>query len=135
MEYRVKLAIPAKAEYVVLARLTLVGLLRPRGYSDDAIDDLKLALTEACSESVRRSRGEEGEQIYLCFALLDDRAIVQVSMATWRCSVDEIDEGQPLMFTERGMRIALIRAMADEFELRLSSDDGATLLFTKLCDA
>ena len=51
----VKLDIPAKAEYVVLGRLALAGLLRVRGYSEDAVADLKLALTEACSNSVRHA--------------------------------------------------------------------------------
>ena len=51
----VTLDIPAKAEYVVLGRLALAGLLRSRGFSDDAVADLKLALTEACSNSVRHA--------------------------------------------------------------------------------
>ncbi|MEX2254462.1 MAG: hypothetical protein WEC34_03390, partial [Acidimicrobiia bacterium] len=47
----VRLSIPAKAEYITLSRLALSGLSRVRPLSDEVLADLKLALTEACSNS------------------------------------------------------------------------------------
>ena len=49
----VRLTIPARAEYITLCRLALTGIARVRSLSDELLADLKLALTEAASNSVR----------------------------------------------------------------------------------
>src|ERR671922_2615158 len=51
----VRLTIPAKAEYITLGRLALSALARVRPLSEEALNDLKLALTEACTNSVRHA--------------------------------------------------------------------------------
>jgi serine/threonine-protein kinase RsbW len=58
----VRLTIPAKAEYITLVRLALSGLSQLRPLSDETLGDLKLAVTEACSNSVRHAYrdGREG---------------------------------------------------------------------------
>ena len=54
----VRLTIPARAEYITLCRLALTGLARLRPISEELVADLKLALTEATSNSVRHAYGE-----------------------------------------------------------------------------
>ena len=74
MDDFVRLDIPARAEYVVLGRLALSGFLRGcEGFSDDAVADLKLALTEACSNSVRHAYDHDEGQVHLGFTMYDDR--------------------------------------------------------------
>ena len=51
----VRLTIPAKAEYITLGRLALTGLSRLQPVREETLADLKLALTEACSNSVRHA--------------------------------------------------------------------------------
>jgi len=51
----VRLTIPARAEYITLCRLALTGIARVRELSDEVLADLKLALTEATSNSVRHA--------------------------------------------------------------------------------
>ena len=53
----IRLTIPAKPEYITLGRLALTGLvrLRPEPLSQEVLGDLKLALTEACTNSVRHA--------------------------------------------------------------------------------
>ena len=55
----VALTIPAKAEYIVLSRLALSGLARARALEPALVADLKLALTEACSNVVRHAYKEQ----------------------------------------------------------------------------
>ena len=56
----------------MLGRLALSGLLRSRGYSEDAVADLKLALTEACSNSVRHAYDHDEGQVHLEFTVHSD---------------------------------------------------------------
>jgi len=59
--FAVRLCVPAKPEYISLGRLALTGLSRLRSFPDDVLADLKLALTEACTNSVRHAYdGGEG---------------------------------------------------------------------------
>ena len=50
-----RLSIPAKPEYVVFSRLVLTGLARTTEIDEETLGDLKVAVTEACSRSVRAS--------------------------------------------------------------------------------
>jgi serine/threonine-protein kinase RsbW len=129
----VLLTIPAKAEYITLSRLALSGLARVRVFSDDTLADLKLALTEACSNSVRHAYGNGQGHVDISFELLDDRLIVEVAddgpgfepAAGDKAIEDELSEG--------GLGIAIIRSVADEVEFGDGPGGrGSRLRFVKL---
>ena len=75
----VRLRIPAKAEYITLGRLALTGLSRLQELSEETLADLKLALTEACSNSVRHAYrdGREGT-VEIVYELRPDRLTIEV---------------------------------------------------------
>lgn len=143
MDNLVRLEIPAKAEYVVLARLALAGLLRQQRFSEDAVTDLKLAITEACTNSVRHARkanGEGGSLIHVSLAMGADRVVMVVeddgSGLEEERACDE--PGRPNgggLPTEGGMGMCIIRAVVDEFLLERPEAGGTRLTLTKLCDA
>ena len=137
----VKLDIPARPEYVVLGRLALAGLLHSRGYSEDAVADLKLALTEACSNSVRHAYDDDGDgQVHMAFTMHDDRVVIEICDDGAGFDADEVDcpecatiPGLPK--GEGGMGISIIRAVVDCLDVRKQRDGGTSLVFTKLRDA
>jgi len=136
----VNLDIPAQAEYVVLGRLALAGLLRGRGYSEDAVADLKLALTEACSNSVRHAYDHDDGQVHLSFVLHDDRVIIRIRDEGAGFREDEEDcpacRAIPeIKLGDGGMGISIIRAVVDEFSLERPPEGGTVLVLTKRCDA
>jgi serine/threonine-protein kinase RsbW len=129
----VRLTIPAKPEYITLSRLALSGLSRVRALPDDTLADLKLALTEACSNSVRHAYGDDEGRVDISFELRDDRLIVEVAddgsgfepAAPGKNGDEELSEG--------GLGIAIIRSIADEVEIGGGADGrGSRLRFTKL---
>ena len=128
----VLLTIPAKPEYITLSRLALSGLSRVRPFADDTLADLKLALTEACSNSVRHAYGDGHGHVDISFELREDRLIVEVAddgsgfePAAAREAADELVEG--------GLGIAIIRSIADEVEIGGGPDGrGSRLRFVKL---
>jgi serine/threonine-protein kinase RsbW len=129
----VHLTIPAKPEYITLSRLALSGLARVREFSEDTLSDLKLALTEACSNSVRHAYGNGEGHVDISFELLDDRLIVEVAddgsgfepLAGERAFEEELTEG--------GLGIAIIRSIADEVEFGDGTGGrGSRLRFVKL---
>lgn len=116
--YVVRLTIPAKPEYVTLGRLALVGLARTRPLSEEVLADLKLALTEAASNSVRHAYGEKGGHVDIRYELTGDRLAIEVSDEGGGFEADRASElGELEDLTEGGLGIAIISSIADELEL------------------
>ena len=65
----VRLTIPAKAEYITLVRLALSGLSGLRPLSDETLGDLKLAVTEACTNSVRHGYNDGDGTVEVVYEL------------------------------------------------------------------
>ena len=130
----VRLTIPAKAEYIGLSRLALAGLSRVRAFSDETLADLKLALTEACSNSVRHAYdGGEGH-VDISFELRDDRLIIEVADDGTGFEPGQVDgNGGDEELSEGGLGIAIIRSISDEVEIGGGPDGrGSRLRFVKL---
>jgi serine/threonine-protein kinase RsbW len=131
----VRLTIPAKAEYITLVRLALSGLSRLRPLSEETLGDLKLAVTEACSNSVRHGYGDLGEgTVEIRYELRPDRFVVEVADdgPGFDAQGDRVDEED---LEEGGLGIAIIRAVSDEFETgERSRGRGSRLRFVKFLD-
>lgn len=106
----VKLTIPAKPDYVVLARLALSAVCRLAPLELEAAADLKLAITEAATFLMggdrRAESREDGEapQMTFAFNLADEEIVVEVT-------------GEPLPTIseeERELSKAIIDATADD---------------------
>jgi hypothetical protein len=123
----VSLAIPAKPDYVVLARLALSAVCRLSPLTPEEVADLKLAITEAATyimggERRMSSRADEPagtERLTFTFDLGDDELRLGVSGEELPTVSDD----------ERELSVALIRATVDSFEYA----DG-TMRLTKHLD-
>src|SRR3954471_10403056 len=74
----VRLSIPAKPEYITLGRLALTALVRLRDLTDEVVGDLKLALTEACTNSVRHAYADGDGAVEIVYHLQPGRLEVEV---------------------------------------------------------
>lgn len=130
----VRLTIPAKPEYITLSRLALTGLSRVRPLPDATLADLKLALTEATSNSVRHAYGDGEGHVEISFELLEDRLIVEVSDdgSGFEPAAGEANGSGEEELSEGGLGIAIIRSVADELEIGSGPQGGSRLRFTKL---
>jgi serine/threonine-protein kinase RsbW len=127
----VRLTFPARPEYITLCRLALTGISRLRPVSEEVLADLKLALTEAASNSVRHAYGEDGGLVEIVYELHPDRLVIEVT--------DEGGGFQPApahadseSLSEGGLGIAIIRAIADDVEIgSRPNGKGSRLRFIK----
>ncbi|HEY3920616.1 MAG TPA: ATP-binding protein [Gaiellaceae bacterium] len=128
----VRLCIPAKPEYITLGRLALTGLSRVRQFPDDVLADVKLALTEACTNSVRHAYdGGEGT-VEILYELHADRLVVEVTDSGEGFDHERVEADDSGELTEGGLGIAIIRALADEIEIGGRNGGGSRLRFVKL---
>ena len=130
----VRLTIPAKPEYITLSRLALSGLSRVRPFADETLADLKLALTEACSNSVRHAYDDDEGHVSISFELRDDRLVIEVADdGTGFVPKATGKNGDEAELSEGGLGIAIIRSIADEVEIGGGANGrGSRLRFVKL---
>ena len=129
----IRLRIPAKPEYITLCRLALTGLAQLRAMGEETTADLKLALTEAVSNSIRHAYGPNGGgSVEITYELEADRLGIEV--------VDDGEGFDPLEtpplegeeLSEGGLGIAIIRTIADDFTIESKPGArGSRLSFAK----
>jgi anti-sigma regulatory factor (Ser/Thr protein kinase) len=119
----VSLTIPAKPDYVVLARLALSAVCRLAPLELEAAADVKLAITEAASflmggdrRAASREDGEAQSTLTFMFHLGDEELVIEVSGRELATISEE----------ERELSKAIIEATADE-----SSYSDGTMRLTK----
>jgi serine/threonine-protein kinase RsbW len=128
----VRLTIPARPEYITLGRLALTAIAGVRPLSEETLHDLKLALTEACTNSVKHAYGDGIGSVDITYELRGDRLTVEVGdsgtgfeqRAQRTNGEDDLAEG--------GLGIAIIRALTDEVEIGEREGGGSRLRFVKL---
>jgi serine/threonine-protein kinase RsbW len=132
----IRLTIPAKPEYITLGRLALTGIARLRAepLSQEVLGDLKLALTEACTNSVRHAYGGGSGLVEIVYELHADRLVVEVSDAGegFERPDARAEPGAGDELAEGGLGIAIIEALADELEIGEGDGGGSRLRFVKL---
>ncbi|HKU58953.1 MAG TPA: ATP-binding protein [Gaiellaceae bacterium] len=135
--YAVRLTIPAKPEYITLGRLALSGIARARdgGVPAEVLGDLKLALTEACTNSVRHAYDGGSGTVEIVYELYPDKLVVVVADQgegfEYDLNANADGDGE---LTEGGLGIAIIDALADELVIAPRDNGGASLRFVKKLD-
>jgi serine/threonine-protein kinase RsbW len=133
--HAIRLTIPAKAEYITLGRLALTGIARlgDEPFSQEVLGDLKLALTEACTNSVRHAYSGGDGTVEILYELHSDRLVVEVS-DRGNGFAPPARDGRALEaedLAEGGLGIAIIEALADEVEISERAEGGSHLRFVK----
>src|SRR5579885_3065858 len=122
----VELRIPARAEWIALARLAGATVANRLHFSIEEIEDVKLAVTEACNAAIQNER--HGEFIALTYEALPDSLRIRVR-----------DNGRPGVRVEQqrmnfdearvaGLGIFLIRTLMDEVSYDVHPQHGTELL-------
>lgn len=120
----VRLEVPAKTDYVILARLALSAVCRLTPLPAEDVADLKLAITEAAAEFVAAGAGVgsgspgpgepsiqavdgHGDALRFAFELSDDRLVLEIAGG---------GGGGAVSAEERELGRAIIAATVDECE-------------------
>ncbi|WP_462410259.1 anti-sigma B factor RsbW [Neobacillus sp. Marseille-QA0830] len=137
MDY-IEMKIPAKPDYVGVIRLTLSGIASRMGYSYEEIEDIKIAVSEACTNAVQHAypMNDRGEVI-VGFGIYPDKLELMVADSgrsfnfletknelgpySESSTVDQLSEG--------GLGLYLIETLMDE--VRVLNHSGVTVFMVK----
>jgi serine/threonine-protein kinase RsbW len=124
----VRLTFPAKPDYLLLARLALSGLTRAVPVSEEALADLKLAVTEACGNAVRHAYPEGVGDVSVSYVMTGDTLeMIVEDQGTGLDSADIADEPVSVPL-ESGMGLSIIRTIVDQLDIDAGADGRGTVV-------
>ena len=125
----VELRIPGKAEWVAVARLAVSAVASRLKFSIEEIEDIRLAVAEACTDSIQRAGGQGQIDIWCESAGNALRVRVRREGSADNAEVSGADE------EVSGLGIFLVRALMDEVEYSVHPERGTDLTMVKYVGA
>ncbi len=127
-----ELIIPIEDEAELIAARTVEDIARTAAFGQDAINQIKTAVIEACINAAEHGQSPDGK-IHQRFAIHQDRIMITVSnkgriFGSAGGSPGPVAASQPQGVRGRGLKI--IRALMDEVHFQ-RTDDGTSLVMTK----
>ncbi|MBC5805283.1 MAG: ATP-binding protein [Candidatus Eremiobacter antarcticus] len=125
----VELRIPSRAEWVGVARLAVAAIASRLQFPIEDIEDLKLAVAEACTNCIQHA--SQSEAVRIRFQIDSDKVVVTVQDTGLGFSGAEVAPKQLGEAKESGLGVFLIRSLMDNVEYELNPESGTKLTMTK----
>lgn len=134
----VKLNLPATADFVDIVRLNLYGIASKMGFSYEEIEDMKVAVSEACNNSVLYAYGEENGVVEVIFNFNDSELAITVKDEGESFERVEQREGVATLHDKDlnevqigGLGFYLMQALMDDVNVTSESGKGTEVVLTK----
>jgi serine/threonine-protein kinase RsbW len=119
------LTIPADASYLSVCRLALAGVAAGLRVSDDALDDLKFALSEACGNAIKHGYADSKGTVDVIFR--GSPAEIEITVADrgrgFRPHL-RVEEEDPSL----GIGLSLIRSLSSRWRVESGPDGQGTVV-------
>lgn len=136
LEPRIELTIPAQSDWVRVARLTVAGVAARLHFSFDAVEDIKVAVSEAINNAIQHGPDED-DLPRICIAMeptsdglwitVTDEGRVENELSVGAATRHRIGEELP----EGGMGFLLIRSLMDQVEHESGPDADTSIRMFK----
>ncbi|MBD7970696.1 anti-sigma B factor RsbW [Paenibacillus gallinarum] len=134
----VKLNLPATADFVDIVRLNLYGIASKMGFSYEEIEDMKVAVSEACNNSVLYAYGEENGVVEVIFNFDDSELAITVKDEGESFERVEQREGVATLHDKDlnevqigGLGFYLMQALMDDVNVTSETGKGTEVVLTK----
>lgn len=134
---RITLNLPASAEYVEIVRLNLYGIASKMGFSYEEIEDMKVAVSEACNNSVLYAYSQEGGMVEVLFQVTGESLSITVrdegeSFDSVGAVGDRTLHDKDLSEVQiGGLGFYLMEALMDEVSVTNQAGKGTEVTLTK----
>ncbi len=126
-----KFSVPGKPEYVGTVRLAISSLANCVGFDIEAVEDIKVAVSEACTNVVCHGMADR-EECYEVACELGDSGIT-ISVVDRAGGYDTTKYQSPKMDSpkEGGLGIFIIKALMDEVDILSEMGVGTSIKMVK----
>ena len=129
MKLEVEVCLPREAETVRLVRAVVADALGKFGVDQECIDDIQLALSEACNNVVDHATIDDEYEVRI--EVLDDTCAVVVRNRGTGFDAAGLAGVMPDVSSARGRGVAIMRALMDHVEFRSEPDAGDIVRLVK----
>jgi serine/threonine-protein kinase RsbW len=129
MQISLTLNLPRDELSVPVARRIVDASMRTVGVSDGCVDDVSLALTEACTNVLKHSG--PGDEYEVAVSLTDDVCTIEVTDVGRGFDFDTLQAGDASTEAERGRGVALMRLLVDRVKFQSKPEAGSVVHMEK----
>lgn len=134
----IRLQIPAHADYIEIVRICLYGIASKMQFSYEDIEDMKVAVSEACNNAVLHgSHAATEDMVDICFESSEAGLTIKVkNKGPEFVHSEAMDNAAPLHAEEigelpvGGLGIYLMQALMDEVVVH-TTEEGTEVVLTK----
>lgn len=127
--YHLSLKIPCRAKFVAIPRLQAEAIAKRLKYSEEEVQDIKVAVGEACDNAIEHSNSHD--VVYVNYYILKEYLKIVVIDHGKGFEPEGKGEEPPDLFSERGRGIFLMKALLDHVEITSQLDVGTTVELVK----
>jgi serine/threonine-protein kinase RsbW len=133
---QIDLSLPAIADFVAVARLTVSGVATRMNFTIDDIEDIKIAVSEACTNSIKHAYENSGEgKLDLKYVI--DGTSLEITITDYGKGFDpdNIAKNRDVNDLGLGLGITFVKSLMDKTEIVSKIGSGTTIKMTKAVPA
>jgi len=124
----INIEISSNPKFVSIVRLTASGIANKMGFSIEDIDDIKVSLSEACTNVIKHTKAEK---MTISFNLFEDRLEILVNDNGKGYDYKTLEKPRVNNLKESGMGIFIIESLMDEVFINSNDNQGTTINMIK----
>ena len=125
------ISIPNKPEYVGVVRLTTSAIASRMGFNVEEIEDIKVAVAEACTNAIVHGICNQDENFNIHYAMDEEKIVIKVQDQGTGFYCEAVEEPDLTSPKEGGLGIFIIKSLMDEVEVESNIGKGTTIKMTK----
>lgn len=124
----IKMEIASNPQYVSVVRLMTSGIANKIGFCLEDIEDIKVAVSEACTNAIKHSLDNRFSVEYTIF---ESGLTIQITDSGKGYDVEAVSKPNLEEPKESGLGLFIIQSLMDEVDIKSDIDHGTIIKMTK----
>lgn len=124
----IKMELTSNPQYVGVVRLTTSGIANKIGFCLDDIEDIKVAVSEACTNAIKHSLDNK---FYVEYTIFENGLTIEVIDKGRGYNVDSVDKPNLEEPKESGLGLFIIQSLMDDVKIKSDINGGTSIKMTK----
>lgn len=125
---KIKMEISSNPEYVSIIRLTTSGIANKMGFALEDIEDLKVAISEACTNAIKHSLDDV---FTITYKMQENGLTIEIQDEGQGYDIKSINEPNIDNLQESGMGLFIIESLMDDVTIESQKGKGTNIRMTK----
>lgn len=124
----IRMEIVSNPQYVSVVRLTTSGIANKIGFCLDDIEDIKVAVSEACTNAIKHSLDNK---FYVEYTIFENGLTIEIIDNGKGYNVDSVSKPNLEEPKESGLGLFIIQSLMDDVKIRSDINSGTSIIMTK----